>query len=218
MDIEQDGEKADRLLKWMDSCCHGPVVPDSNTSLRSDRTIDYAATIGVDLTIQAYEGDTTSDHNPLLGVLVGNKTSAGEESKIIWPVFTLMLSYIFDYWGKEWNTESYDITYERFISFLTLLKTRCQQHFKRNHARPSIPQNQMKLLAQSSSLAFKAKLKGDIELRKEARRLRNLARFELKRFQKEQLVKQLKEGTCQVKHLGCSGVKQKGIFIQYLHH
>ncbi|CAF4207607.1 unnamed protein product, partial [Rotaria magnacalcarata] len=24
MDIEQDGEKADRLLKWMDSCCHGP--------------------------------------------------------------------------------------------------------------------------------------------------------------------------------------------------
>ncbi|CAF4917869.1 unnamed protein product, partial [Rotaria socialis] len=23
IDIEQDGEKADRLLKWMDSCCHG---------------------------------------------------------------------------------------------------------------------------------------------------------------------------------------------------
>ncbi|CAF3066271.1 unnamed protein product [Rotaria socialis] len=144
-------------------------------------------------TIQAYECDTTSDHNPLLGVLVGDKTSTDEGSRTIWPVFTLILSYIFDYWGKEWNTESYDITYERFISFLTLLKTRCQQHFKLNHARPSIPQNHVKLLAQSRSLAFKAKRKGDIELRKEARRLRNLARFELKKFQKEQLAKQLKE-------------------------
>ncbi|CAF3549864.1 unnamed protein product, partial [Rotaria socialis] len=144
-------------------------------------------------TIQAYECDTTSDHNPLLGVLVGDKTSADEGSRTIWPVFTLMLSYIFDYWGKEWNTESYDITYERFISFLTLLKTRCQQYFKLNHARPSIPQSHMKLLDQSRSLAFKAKRKGDIELRKEARRLRNLARFELKKFQKEQLAKQLKE-------------------------
>ncbi|CAM4862183.1 unnamed protein product [Rotaria socialis] len=144
-------------------------------------------------TIQAYECDTTSDHNPLLGVLVGDKTSADEGSRTIWPVFTLMLSYIFDYWGKEWNTESYDITYERFISFLTLLKTRCQQHFKLNHARPSIPQSHVKLLDQSRSLAFKAKRKGDIELRKEACRLRNLARFELKNFQKEQLAKQLKE-------------------------
>ncbi|CAF4163900.1 unnamed protein product, partial [Rotaria magnacalcarata] len=101
IDIEQDGEKADRLLEWMDSCCLEPVVPDSNTSLRSDRTIDYAVTIGVDLTIQAYEGETTSDHKPLLGVLVGDKTSTDEGSRTIWPVFTLMLSYIFDYWEKE---------------------------------------------------------------------------------------------------------------------
>ena len=51
----------------------------------------------------------------------------------------------------------------------------------------------MKLLAQSRSLSFKAKRKGDIWLPQEARRLRNLARFELKRFQREQLDKQLKE-------------------------
>ncbi|CAF4912616.1 unnamed protein product, partial [Rotaria socialis] len=169
--IEQDGEKADRLLEWMDSCCLGPVVPDSNTSLRSDRTIDYAVTIGVDLTIQAYEGETTSDHKPLLGVLVGDKASTDEGSRTIWPVFTLMLSYIFDYWEKKWDTETYDITYER----------------------PSIPPNLVKILAQSRSLSFKAKRKGDIELRKEAHRLRNFARFELKNFQKEQLAKQLKE-------------------------
>ncbi|CAF4467708.1 unnamed protein product [Rotaria socialis] len=175
IDIEQDGEKADTILEWMDSCCIGPVVPDSNTSLRSGRTIDYAASICVDLTIQAYEGDTTSDHKSLLGVLVGNKTSTDEESRTIWPVFTLILSYIFDYWGKMEQ------------------RTRSQRNIFLNHARPSIPQNLVKLHAQSRSLSFKAKRKSDIELRKEARRLRNLPRFELKSFHKEQLVKQLKE-------------------------
>ncbi|CAF5224638.1 unnamed protein product, partial [Rotaria magnacalcarata] len=87
-----------------DSCCLGPVVLDFNASLRSDRTVDYAASIGVDLTIQAYEGDTTSDYKSLLCVLVGEKTSTDEGSRTIWPAFTLMLSYIFDYWRKEWNT------------------------------------------------------------------------------------------------------------------
>ncbi|CAM4757246.1 unnamed protein product [Rotaria magnacalcarata] len=140
IDIEKDGEKADRVLKWMDSCCLGPVVLDFNASLRSDRTVDYAASIGVDLTIQAYEGDATSDYKPLLCVLA-----------------------------------------------------RCQQNSSLNHARPPIPQNHVKLLAQNRSLLFKAKRKGDIVLRKEAHCLRNLARFELKSFQKEQLAKQLKE-------------------------
>lgn len=51
IDMERDGEKADRLLEWMDSCSLGPVIPDSNTSLRSERTIDYSVTTGVDLTI-----------------------------------------------------------------------------------------------------------------------------------------------------------------------
>ncbi|CAF4520684.1 unnamed protein product [Rotaria sp. Silwood2] len=69
IDIEQDGDQADKLLEWMDSCNLEPVVPDSNTSLRSNRTIDYAITVGVELTMQVYEGDTTSDHKPLLGVL-----------------------------------------------------------------------------------------------------------------------------------------------------
>ncbi|CAF4363453.1 unnamed protein product, partial [Rotaria magnacalcarata] len=29
IDIEKDGEKAERLLEWMDSCCLGPFIPDS---------------------------------------------------------------------------------------------------------------------------------------------------------------------------------------------
>ncbi|CAF4305097.1 unnamed protein product [Rotaria magnacalcarata] len=51
----------------------------------------------------------------------------------------------------------------------------------------------MTLLAQSRSLSFKAKRKGDKQLRNEAPRLHNLACFELKHFQQEQFTKQLKE-------------------------
>ncbi|CAF4592411.1 unnamed protein product, partial [Rotaria sp. Silwood2] len=189
IDIERDGDKADRLVEWMDSCSLGPVVPDTNTSLRSDRIIDYAITTGVDLTIQTYEGDTSSDHKPLLGVLISEGGKMGERSRTIWSVFSLFLSYTYAFWEKEWNSELYDATYERFISFLSSLNTRCQHFFTSKHARPSIPQEIIKILAQSRSLSFKAKRKGDIILRTEARRLRNLARFELKRFQQEQLAK-----------------------------
>jgi hypothetical protein len=55
IDIERDGRKADRLIDWIDSCSLSPVVPDSNISLRSERTIDYAIAAGIDLTIQTYE-------------------------------------------------------------------------------------------------------------------------------------------------------------------
>ena len=69
IDLERDGEKADHLLEWMHACSLGPVIPDANTSLRSERIIDYAVTAGVDLAIQTYEGETSSDHKPLFAVL-----------------------------------------------------------------------------------------------------------------------------------------------------
>ncbi|CAF2938761.1 unnamed protein product [Rotaria sp. Silwood2] len=194
IDIERDGDKADRLLEWLDSCSLRPVVPDSYTSLRSDRTIDYAVTNGVDLTMQTYEGDISSDHKPLLGVFTDDGAPKTVGSRTIWPVFSLVLSYTYEYWEKkEWNTQLSETTYEHFILFLTSLSYRCQQYFAIKRARPSVPQELLKLLTQSRSLSFKAKRKGDIQLRNEAHRLRNLARFELKRFQQEQLAKQLKE-------------------------
>ncbi|CAF4371217.1 unnamed protein product, partial [Rotaria sp. Silwood2] len=58
-------------------------------------------------------------------------------------------------------------------------------------ARVAVPTNLRILLARSRSLAFKAKRKGSILLREEARRLRNFTRSELKRFQQEQLAKSL---------------------------
>ncbi|CAF2248304.1 unnamed protein product [Rotaria magnacalcarata] len=32
IDIEKDGEKAERLLEWMDSCCLGPFIPVTSTA------------------------------------------------------------------------------------------------------------------------------------------------------------------------------------------
>lgn len=193
IDLMKDGEKADKLMDWMDTCGLAPIVPDSNTSLRSDRTIDYAATIGIDLSIQTYEGDTSSDHKPIIGILVGDEKCTDNNARTVWPVFSMMLSYVYDYWEKEWNLEYADTTYEQFISFLALLKTRCQHYFATNLTRPSIPQNISKMLAQSRSLSYKAKRTGNIYLRKEAHILRILARHELKLFRKEQLASQLKE-------------------------
>ena len=117
----------------------------------------------------------------------------GEGSRTLWSIFSLMLSYTSDFWEKEWTKGLLDVTYEQFISFLSLLAARCKRHYPRKLARPSVPPELVKLLAQSRSLSFKAKRKGDIILRAEARRIRNLARFELKRFQQDQLAKHLKE-------------------------
>ena len=104
VDIEPDGDKADRLLEWMDSGSLWPVVPDTNTSLRSDRIIDYAVTINVDLSIQTYEGITSSDHKPLLGVFTDEDLPKHEGSRTIWSVFSLFLAYTYDYWEKRNGT------------------------------------------------------------------------------------------------------------------
>ncbi|CAF4533670.1 unnamed protein product [Rotaria socialis] len=166
IDIERDGDKADQLLEWVDSCSLMTIIPGANTSLRSDRTIDYAVTNGMDLTIQTYEGDTSSDHKPLLGVFTDDRAPTTVGSRTIWSAFSLVLSYTSEFWEKkEWNTQLSETTYEHFISFLALLSYRCQQFFEIKRARPSVPQELMALLAQSRSLSFKAKRKDDIELR-----------------------------------------------------
>ena len=56
IDLENNREKAERFFEWLDVYSLDPIIPDSNTSLRSDRIMDYALVAGVDLTIQTYEG------------------------------------------------------------------------------------------------------------------------------------------------------------------
>lgn len=70
---------------------------------------------------------------------------------------------------------------------------RYKKFFPIKRARPSIPPELIKLLAQCHSLSFKAKRKGDVTLREEARQLRCYVRAELRKFQQAQITKQLQE-------------------------
>ncbi|CAF4660723.1 unnamed protein product [Rotaria magnacalcarata] len=69
VDIMNDGKKADILLKWADDYFLAQALPNSPTSLRSDRVIDYAFVRGINLDTQVYNGNTTSDHLPILSVI-----------------------------------------------------------------------------------------------------------------------------------------------------
>ena len=153
IDIERDVGDADQLLEWMDHCPLGPVIPDSNTSLRSVRTIDYPLTVGVDLTIQAHEGETTSDHKPLFGTLGCDWIGDNLGSRTSWSVFSLFLSYVAKFWERAWTGGSYDVAYEKFNSFPALLVARCKHYFPLKLARSSTEPGLTKLLAQSRALS-----------------------------------------------------------------
>ncbi|CAF4277350.1 unnamed protein product [Rotaria magnacalcarata] len=84
----------------MDSCCLGPFIPDSNTSLRSDRTIDYALAAGVNISIQTCENDTCSDHKPLLVGIACDTVLKLEGSRITWSVFSLILAFTSEFWEQ----------------------------------------------------------------------------------------------------------------------
>lgn len=191
VDLEEDGGRADSLLCWADSCGLAPFVPDTHTSLRSNRTIDYSFASGIEISVQTYEGPTTSDHKPILCVLGCERRETCMASRTIWSVFSLFLSYTYAFWEHQWASCHYDITYDVFIDFLVALAGRCTTVFPLKMARTAIPPELKILLAHSRSLAFKAKRKGSVILREEARHLRNVARSNLKRFQQEQLAQKL---------------------------
>ncbi|CAF3804835.1 unnamed protein product [Rotaria sp. Silwood1] len=69
VDIMQDGQKAESLLEWTDNHFLAPVIPSSATSLRSNRVIDYALVCGLNIDIQTYKGNTTSDHRPVISTI-----------------------------------------------------------------------------------------------------------------------------------------------------
>ncbi|CAF4434650.1 unnamed protein product, partial [Rotaria magnacalcarata] len=61
--------------------------------------------------MQTYEGITSSDHKPLLGVSTVEDDLNWEGTRTIWSVFSLVLAYTYDYWEqKEWNTQSAEFT------------------------------------------------------------------------------------------------------------
>ncbi|CAF4053491.1 unnamed protein product, partial [Rotaria sordida] len=61
VDIMQDRKKAEILLQWADEQFLAQALSNSPASLRSDRVIDYAFVRGLNLDIQVFNGNTTSD-------------------------------------------------------------------------------------------------------------------------------------------------------------
>ncbi|CAF1061138.1 unnamed protein product [Didymodactylos carnosus] len=139
------------------------VLGDFNVDLEKDKAER------VNITVQANEEMTSSDHKPLFCTLACEGKEANQGSCTTWD------------------------TYKQFISFLSLLSATCTSHFPLNRACSAVPSDILVLLSKSRSLAFKAKRKGEIKLREEARILRNWARYEWKKFQQEQLVRYLKD-------------------------
>ncbi|CAF4809123.1 unnamed protein product [Rotaria socialis] len=52
VDMNNDTQSSEALLQWTDACSLAPCIPDAATSLASNRTIDYALSNGVPLSIQ----------------------------------------------------------------------------------------------------------------------------------------------------------------------
>ena len=88
VDVDKDTKTSEILLDWADSCSLAPFIPDSSISLRANsfRTIDYALSNDIPITIQIFEGMTTSDHKSILRILT-------EKISIEWSLLCLYTLY-----------------------------------------------------------------------------------------------------------------------------
>jgi len=146
LDVKADEKAAKELLSWADLCALAPVVPDSPTSLRSNRIIDYAFTRGIPLTVQTCEDNTTSDHKLIIIVSKCESKESALGSNTHCKVFNYFLSLTVEFWENERKLASTDEYYTNFINLLDCLKTRCTTYFPLKKYRTSIPKElRMKL-------------------------------------------------------------------------
>ncbi|CAF3872971.1 unnamed protein product, partial [Rotaria sp. Silwood1] len=124
VDLEHDDKKAESLLEWADSLNLSPFLPDYPTSLRSDRTIDYAFSNIAKIDIQKFDTNTTSDHYPILSIIPMECKQQVKGKSIHWKVFNLFTEYTFSYWEKIWCNQHLNSTYDEYIKFLHLLTAR----------------------------------------------------------------------------------------------
>ena len=129
IDLEQDGSKADYLLSWADSQNLAPYLPDTATSRRAERIIDFAFSNLASVEVQTYIGNTTSDHRPILSVRppLVEKTTHGRLAH--WNVFTLFTEFTFNFWENLWQSDGSNGHYPEYLRFLTLLEGRCTVSF-----------------------------------------------------------------------------------------
>ena len=97
VDIEQDGKKAEMFLEWADTNFLAPFTPESPTSLRSDRVLDFVLAAGLSINIQNYGDHTTSDHTPIITVIQTKIKNEIIGKNVHWKVFSLFMEYTFSF-------------------------------------------------------------------------------------------------------------------------
>ncbi|CAF1130838.1 unnamed protein product [Rotaria magnacalcarata] len=180
-------KKAEILLQWADDLFLAQALPNSSTSLRSNRIIDYAFVRGFNIGIQVYNGNTTSDHLPILSVIPMKVLQQKLGKNTHWKVFTLFSEYTFSFWEENWNLSSIDITYNDYIRFLHLLSARCSTYFYLNRYRSALPVELRSFLSYIRALSFRQIRTQCNILKKEICSLKRIAKKELNLFFSSQL-------------------------------
>ena len=155
VDLDQDSTKAEKLLRWADKNSLAPFVPDTPTSLRSNRVIDYAFVYGVNINIQTYKSNTTSDHLPTLSVIPFSAKQNLLGINIHWKVFSLFTDYPYSSWKEIWDKGSMDEIYKDHIRFLYLLRARCTLTFPLDRYRTAIPPELRLFMSYVRALSFR---------------------------------------------------------------
>ena len=182
VDLEKDKDKAEVLTLWADSHLLAPYTPTQSTSLRSDRIIDYVLSAGIPVSIQTYEGGTTSDHKPVLSVLSVNSKETTFARNTRWKVFSVSCEYVYSFWEKHWYLNDLNNVYNDYISFTSLLIARCTIFFPLNKYRIAIPQELKMFMSYTRALSFRQKRTGDIMLKNMVITRRNTTKLFLKQF------------------------------------
>ncbi|CAF4695837.1 unnamed protein product, partial [Rotaria magnacalcarata] len=182
VDLEHDDKKAESLLEWADSLNLSPFLPDCPTSLRSDRTIDYAFSNIAKIDIQKFDTNTTSDHYPILSILPMKCKQQVKGKSIHWKVFNLFTEYTFSYWEKSWCNQHLNSAYDEYIKFLHLLTARRTVSFPLNKYRIAIPPYLRCFMSYVRALSFRQCRTKNSELKKQVYYLRKQVKYELKLF------------------------------------
>ena len=187
VDLDKDKSKAELLMMWVDSQFLTPYIPSQPTSMRSDRIIDYVLSSGFSLCIQTYEGGTTNDHKPVLSIVPIKTKETSLARNIHWNVYSMFCEYVYSFWEKRWDLNDLNNLYNDYVTFSSLLISRCTILFPLNKYRVALPKELRAFMSCTRSLSFRQKRTGEIGLINIVKCRRNFAKKALKQFLSDQL-------------------------------
>ena len=187
VDLDKDKSKAELLMMWVDSQFLTPYIPSQPTSMRSDRIIDYVLSSGFSVCIQTYEGGTTSDHKLVLSIVPIKTKETSLARNIHWNVYSMFCEYVYSFWEKRWDLNDLNNLYNDYVTFSSLLISRCTILFPLNKYRIALPKELRAFMSCTRSLSFRQKRTGEIGLINIVKCRRNFAKKALKQFLSDQL-------------------------------